>query len=66
MECDKLRPISEAKPDMLILAYFDDSRPPEHRWCVMYYDDTAYLWRTRHGRDFIGAPTHFIDLGPMS
>lgn len=55
-----LKPISEAPHDgRPILAYFDDKRPQEHRYVVVFFDESAYLWRTRHGQDFIGLPTHF-------
>lgn len=57
-----LRPISLAPMDGTpILAYFE-GREPLRQYCVLYYDEGAYLWRTAYGRDFVGHPTHFQPL----
>lgn len=64
----QLTPI-EKIPDSLkdgrpILAYFNGNRPPEDRFCVMYFDSSVGLWYTKPGRRYTGTPTHFAELLP--
>lgn len=64
----KLKPISEV-PDSIkssgtpIIAHYPNMADPNRRFAVVYWDEGAYLWRTVHGRSYIGVPTGFEELG---